>query len=70
MTAGIIAADTRRIKVTVNAYQKLYSDYPVSTDFPQLTMANIADTFGRAFLMFRCRVKVAESHAEWKQQWT
>ena len=52
LTAGIIAADTRRIKVTVNAYQKLYSDYPVSVTFPQLSMANIADTFGQAFLMF------------------
>jgi hypothetical protein len=38
--------------VTVNAYQKLYSDYPVSVTFPQLSMANIADTFGQAFLMF------------------
>ena len=52
LTAGIIAVDTRRIKVTVNAYQKLYTDYPVSVTFPQLSMANIADTFGQAFLMF------------------
>jgi hypothetical protein len=52
LTAGIIAADTRRMKITVNAYQKLYSDYPVSVTFPQLSMANIVDTFGQAFLMF------------------
>ena len=52
MTAGIVAADSRRLRVTVNAYQKLYSDYPVSVTFPQLSMANIADTFGQAFLMF------------------
>ena len=52
LTAGIVAADTHRLRVTVNGYQKLYSDYPVSTTFPQLSMANIADTFGQAFLMF------------------
>ena len=51
LTAGIVAADSHRLSVTVNAYQKLYSDYPVSTTFPQLSMANIADTFGQAFLM-------------------
>jgi hypothetical protein len=52
LTAGINLVDVGRVRVTVNAYQKLYSNYPVSVDFPQLTMANIADTFGQAFLMF------------------
>jgi hypothetical protein len=52
LTAGVNLVDTRRLRVTVNAYQKLYRDYPVSVTFPQLTMANIADTFGQAFLMF------------------
>jgi hypothetical protein len=52
LTAGIMVAAARRLRVTVNAYQKLYSDYPVSVTFPQLSMANIADTFGQAFLMF------------------
>jgi len=52
LTAGIIAADMHRLRVTVNAYQKLYAGYPVSVTFPQLSMANIADTFGQAFLMF------------------
>jgi hypothetical protein len=52
LTVGVIATDSRRLRVTVNAYQKLYSDYPVSVTFPQLSMANIADTFGQAFLMF------------------
>ncbi len=52
LTAGIVAVDSHRVRVTVNAYQKLYSDYPVSVAFPQLSMANIADTFGQAFLMF------------------
>jgi hypothetical protein len=52
LTAGLNVVDTPRIRVTVNAYQKLYSDYPVAMNFPQLTMANIADTFGQEFMMF------------------
>ena len=52
LTAGLNVVDSRRVRVTINAYQKLYSDYPVAVSFPQLTMANIADTFGQAFLMF------------------
>jgi hypothetical protein len=52
LTAGIIVADSHRVRVTVNGYQKLYRDYPASVTFPQLSMANIADTFGQAFLMF------------------
>jgi hypothetical protein len=52
LTAGINLVDSRRVRVTVEGYQKLYSNYPVAVNFPQLTMANIADTFGQAFLMF------------------
>jgi hypothetical protein len=52
LTAGLNVVDLRRVRVTVNAYQKLYSAYPVSVNFPQLTMANITDTFGQVFLMF------------------
>jgi hypothetical protein len=52
ITAGVSLLDTPRARITVEAYQKRYSDYPVALNFPQLTMANIADTFGQAFLMF------------------
>jgi TonB-dependent Receptor Plug Domain len=52
LTAGLNLVDSRRVRMTLEGYQKLYSDYPVSANFPQLTMANIADTFGQAFLMF------------------
>jgi hypothetical protein len=52
LTTGVNLVDRRRARVTVNAYQKLYSDYPVAVDFPQLSMANIADTFGQPFPMF------------------
>jgi TonB dependent receptor len=51
-TTGINVVDNRRLRVTLNAYEKRYRDYPVAVLFPQLTMANIADTFGEAFLMF------------------
>ena len=36
----------------LEAYQKTYTSYPVAANYPQLSMANIADTFGQAFLMF------------------
>lgn len=51
-TAGVNLVDTNHLRITLNAYDKRYRNYPVSTEFPQLTMANIADTFGQAFLMF------------------
>ncbi|MGD0798855.1 MAG: TonB-dependent receptor [Acidobacteriaceae bacterium] len=52
LTAGLSVVDKPRVRLTLNAYQKLYSGYPVAVSFPQLTMANIADTFGQEFLMF------------------
>jgi hypothetical protein len=52
ITAGVKVVDATRLGITVEAYQKRYSDYPVASDYPQLSLANIADTFGQAFLMF------------------
>ena len=52
VTAGIVAADQKHLRLKIEAYQKWYSDYPVASNYPQLSMANIADTFGQAFLMF------------------
>jgi len=51
-TAGLNLVDKPTLRITLNGYEKRYRDYPVAIDFPQLTMANIADTFGEAFLMF------------------
>lgn len=51
-TAGALLADTRRAKVTLEAYDKRYADYPVAATLPQLSLANVVDTFGQAFLMF------------------
>lgn len=33
------------LRVTVEAYAKNYKDYPASTQFPQLSFANVGDTF-------------------------
>lgn len=52
VTAGINLIETRLARLTIEAYQKRYADYPVALNYPQLSMANIADTFGQAFLMF------------------
>lgn len=52
LTAGISLVDTHLARITIEGYQKQYSDYPVAINYPQLSMANIADTFGQAFLMF------------------
>jgi hypothetical protein len=51
-TMGLDVLETRRARLSVEAYQKRYTDYPVALNFPQLSLANIADTFGQAFLMF------------------
>jgi hypothetical protein len=49
-------SSSHMLRVTVNAYQKLYSDYPVSVTFPQLSMANIVDTFGQAEWRPMCQI--------------
>lgn len=46
---------TRSVKLAGSVYRKLYFNYPVASGFPQLSMANIADTFGQSFLMFPMR---------------
>jgi hypothetical protein len=52
ITGGIDLFDTSSVHATLELYQKKYFAYPVALYYPQLTMANIADTFGQAFLMF------------------
>jgi TonB-dependent Receptor Plug Domain len=52
VTGGIDLIHSHTTSLSVEAYQKRYMDYPVATNFPQLSLANIADTFGQAFLMF------------------
>jgi hypothetical protein len=52
ITSGIDVFDNTYLHTTLEIYQKKYFDYPVALYYPQLSMANIADTFGQAFLMF------------------
>ena len=42
--------DTR---VTVEAYRKVYSDYPVASELPSVSLANIGDTFDVREILFR-----------------
>ena len=39
-------------RFTVEAYRKLYKDYPVSSQFPALTLAAVGDTFAVADILF------------------
>ena len=52
ITGGTEVINNRLVQATLELYQKRYSAYPVAINYPQLSMANIADTFGQAFLMF------------------
>ncbi len=38
------------ISVRLEAYQKHYWDYPVSSEFPQLSLANMVDTLGQQYI--------------------
>ncbi len=52
ITGGIDLFDKATVRSTLEIYQKKYFEYPVALNYPQLSMANVADTFGQAFLMF------------------
>jgi hypothetical protein len=52
LTADADVLHTSTTKLILSAYRKLYFDYPVATPYPQLSLANIADTFGTSFLLF------------------
>jgi hypothetical protein len=51
ITAGVMLADSVRNRITLELYDKHYVNYPVSVDYPQLSLANVTDTFGQLFLM-------------------
>ena len=59
-------------RFTVEGYRKVYKDYPVSTQFPALTLAAVGDTFAVADILFpltsagRGRVQGIEFFAEKK----
>lgn len=40
------------LRFTLEGYSKKYKDYPVSTDFPSLSLANVGDTFDVRDILF------------------
>lgn len=50
--AGLSFFPREDIRVTVEGYYKEYSDYPVSMEYPTLTLANTGDDFGVNALLF------------------
>ena len=60
------------LRITLEGYQKEYKDYPASTDFPTLSLANVGDTFDVRDILFpmtsagRGRVRGVELFVEKK----
>jgi len=48
--AGVDLYSGQGTKLGIEAYQKNYRDYPVSTEYPTLSLANMIDTLGQQFL--------------------
>jgi len=48
--AGIYRNYDSGARLSLSLYRKLYHDYPVSTQFPQLSLADIVDPFGLPFV--------------------
>jgi hypothetical protein len=48
--AGANLYEGQRGSIGIEAYQKNYSDYPVSTEYPSLSLANMVDTLGQEFI--------------------
>jgi hypothetical protein len=42
---GLAWTPAPELRVTLEAYEKRYADYPVSTDLPQFTLANAGDSY-------------------------
>lgn len=40
----------RFLNLGIEAYDKIYRDYPVSTEYPTLSLANMVDTLGQQFI--------------------
>ncbi|HEV7236977.1 MAG TPA: TonB-dependent receptor, partial [Ktedonobacteraceae bacterium] len=42
--------DGGTVRIGIEAYRKTYRDYPVSTEYPTLSLANMVDTLGQQFV--------------------
>ena len=49
---GLTIEPSPSVRITVEGYHKRYSDYPVARDYPQLSLANLGDTFNVREILF------------------
>ena len=49
---GLAWSPTADLRVTAEAYRKTYTDYPVASDLPTVSLANIGDTFDVREILF------------------
>jgi outer membrane receptor protein involved in Fe transport len=49
---GVSYNSSGRMRATVEAYRKKYDNYPVAADIPQLSLANVGDTFATRDILF------------------
>jgi hypothetical protein len=52
VVGGFSITTDARTRITVEGYYKRYADYPVSTDVPPLSLANVGDTFAVREVLF------------------
>ena len=52
LIASVLAYPREDIRIVVEGYLKYYDDYPVSTQFPELTLANTGADYGISQLLF------------------
>jgi outer membrane receptor protein involved in Fe transport len=50
--AGVNVAQSSTVRWSVEVYEKQYKDYPVSSQFPTLSLANVGDTFDVSSILF------------------
>jgi hypothetical protein len=49
---GVTIQPDRATRITVEAYRKQYSSYPVASEYPELSLANLGDTFNVREVLF------------------
>lgn len=52
LVTGFTLLPDSRTRITLEGYLKRYDDYPVSTQFPSLSLANVGDTFNVREVLF------------------
>ena len=60
---GVAYAPERNLRFTIEAYRKNYKDYPVALPFPQLSFANVGDTFDVRDILYPM-TSAGRGHAE------